>query len=268
MKLEHICASAKEIVLETADFIRYSKINFKKKSIQKKGLHDLVSFVDLEAEKKLVSGLSEILPEAGFITEENTRSERKEYNWIIDPLDGTTNFIHGIPTYCVSVALERDNEIQIGIVHEIVGKETFYSVKNGKSFMNTKQIKVSSNKKISDSLIGLGIPVNEFKHLEEYKNALEYFIKNTRGVRRIGSAAADLCYVACGRFDGFFELNLKPWDVAAGALIVKNAGGIVTDFSGKKDWLFGKNIMASSKNMHVIFKKTISSSFKNFIRNV
>jgi myo-inositol-1(or 4)-monophosphatase len=218
--------------------------------------------VDLESERFLVNGLSHLLPEVGFIAEENTKSNRAEYNWIIDPLDGTTNFIHGIPNYSVSIALEKNNEILIGVVYEVANKELFHTYTGAKSFLNGKEICVSSNAKLEDSLIATGLPVNEFSQLEGYKKSIEYFVRNTHGIRRLGAAATDMCYVACGRFDAFFEINLKPWDVAAGSLIIKNAGGLVCDFKGGNDWLFGKNIIASSEGINKQFIEIINSSFK------
>ena len=259
--LEYVCNEVRKSVAEVAVFIRESRITFDSTRIEKKAKNDLVSYVDVESERMLVAALAGILPVAGFITEENTKNERKELNWIIDPLDGTTNFIHGIPAYCISVALARDRQIILAVVHEVVHSETFYTIAGGKSYLNGKPIHVSSNPEIKESLIATGFPVNDFEHMEAYKSAIEYFIRNTHGIRRIGTAAADLCYVACGRFDGFFELNLKPWDVAAGALIVKNAGGTVTDFSGSDDWLFGRSIIASSDKIHESFFEIVSTSF-------
>lgn len=205
--------------------------------------------------------MQKIYPDAGFIAEENTLSEQKEFNWIIDPLDGTTNFIHGIPCYCISVGLAHSNKIISGVVLEVSRNELFYSYEGGKSFLNGKIISVSSVTALNDSLIATGFPVNNFEKTQSYFKALEYFFKNTHGVRRIGAAAADLCFVACGRMEAFFEFNLKPWDVAAGALIVKNAGGIISDFSGGENWLFGKQIIAAAPGIQTDFTKVITDSF-------
>ncbi|MFN5183432.1 MAG: inositol monophosphatase family protein [Bacteroidota bacterium] len=262
MDLKYLCNKVIETSKEASVFIKQLELNFNYSKVLKKAKNDLVSYVDIETEKLLVKNLKVIFPEAGFITEEKTNSETKEFNWIIDPLDGTTNFIHRIPTYCISIALAKGSKIILGVVHEINKDETFHTIENDISYCNTQPIQTSKNPEISESLIATGFPVNEFSALEGYKRALEYFIRNTHGVRRLGSAAADLCYVACGRFDGFFELNLKPWDVAAGALIVKNAGGIVTDFSGKDNWLFDKSIIATSTPINKEFYKIITSCFK------
>lgn len=261
MNLEEILTKVIPLVKSVGTFIREERINFRSESIEIKAKNDLVSYVDKESERRLVEGLSAIFPEAGFIAEENTAEPKTIFNWIIDPLDGTTNFVHSIPCYCISVALARENEIILGVVYEIVNQECFYTIKDSVSFLNGKQIQVSSAEKLQDCLIATGFPVNRFDQLPGYYKALDYFIQNTHGVRRIGSAAADLCFVACGRFGGFFEFNLKPWDVAAGALIVKNAGGRVTDFSGGEDWLFGKQILASSYNTGDSFFQIIRHSF-------
>ena len=243
------------------EFIRTEKQKFSSDKIEIKGLNDLVSYVDKTSEQKIVNVLSEILPEAGFIVEENTRSEKKEYNWIVDPLDGTTNFIHGIPSYAISIALEYKGEILLGVVYEISRDECFYGIKNGGAFLNDKPIKVTETTLLKDSLIATGFPVYNFGRIQPFFKTLEYFLRNTHGVRRIGAAAVDLCYVACGRVDAFFEYNLSPWDVAAGALIVKEAGGTVTDFGGGDNWLFGKEAIATNRNIYSNFTEVVKGNF-------
>jgi len=228
------------------EFIRAERTTFSYNNVEIKGLNDLVSYVDKTSEQKLVEKLSVICPEAGFIVEENTMSEIKDYNWIVDPLDGTTNFVHGIPCYAISIALEYKGEILIGVVYEVAQNECFYAFKNGGAFLNEKSVHVSQRQSLSDSLIATGFPIYNFSRLDHYLKVLTHFMKNTHGVRRIGAAAADLCYLACGRVDAFFEYNLNPWDVAAGALIVKEAGGTVCDFTKGTNWLFGKEIIATN----------------------
>ena len=241
-------------------FIRHEKENFNYSQVKIKGLNDLVSYVDKSAEEMIVKDLQTILPTAGFIVEENTLTETKDYNWIVDPLDGTTNFIHGIPSYAVSIALEHKGEIILGVVYEVSRDECFYAEKNKGAYLNGNAIQVSSRAVLSDSLIASGFPIYNFDRLENYLNALRFFIKNTHGVRRIGAAAVDLCYLACGRVDAFFEYNLKPWDVAAAARIVKEAGGTVNDFSGGDNWLFGKEISATN---HLVSKE-FNAVLKNY----
>jgi myo-inositol-1(or 4)-monophosphatase len=177
--------------------------------------------------------------------------------WIIDPLDGTTNFIHGIPLYTVSIALEKDNELVVGVVFEVNLGECFYAWKNGGAWMNESRIAVSEASQLRNALCATGFPYKDFPHLTRYFDTLRFLFQNSRGVRRIGSAALDLAYVACGRFDAFYEYNLNPWDVAGGALIVKEAGGTVSDFSGGTNFLHGKEIAATNKGVYKEFLNAI-----------
>jgi len=211
----------------------------------------LVSYVDVNAEKIIVEGLKQVLPEAGFLTEEKTVNDEDDtLRWIIDPLDGTTNFIHGAPIYSVSIALQQKNELLVGIVYEINLHECFYAWKGGGAFCNGKKISVTQISSLRDSLTATGFPYKEFPMMDRFFATLRFLFNNSHGVRRLGSAAVDLVYVACGRFDGFYEYNLNPWDVAGGALIVKEAGGTVTDFAGGNNFLFGKEIIASNTFIH------------------
>lgn len=235
------------ICKQVGAFVKHEHAAFKKSSIEYKGHNDLVSFVDQEAERKLVKGLGGLLPEAGFIAEEGTTNKKEEvYNWIIDPIDGTTNFIHSLPVFAISVALMKEQEIILGVVLEINRDECFYAVKGGKSFCNGIPIQVSDTPMLKESLIATGFPYYDYGKMDVYLSILKDFMINSHGVRRLGSAAVDLVYVACGRFEAFFEYNLKPWDVAAGILIVQEAGGIVTDFKNGPDCLFGGEILAAN----------------------
>ena len=232
---------------QVAAFIKHEQEQFKASSIEYKGLNDLVSFVDKEAERKLVSGLAELLPEAGFIAEEGTSSVKGDrYNWVIDPLDGTTNFIHGLPVFAISIALMDGDTVILGVVLEINRNECFYAIKGGKAFCNGQQIKVSDAPALKDSLLATGFPYYNFNKMENYLAILKDYMQKTHGLRRMGSAAVDLAYVACDRFEAFFEYNLKPWDVAAGTLIVQEAGGRVTDFKNGDDYIFGGEILAAN----------------------
>ena len=194
-----------KVIKEVAGFIRDEARDFNKKKVEHKGFNDLVSYVDKQAEKLLVEGLTEVMPDAGFITEEGTSSkEGEEYNWIIDPLDGTTNFVHGIPTYSVSVALQKNDEIILGIVYEINHDECFHAVADGPAYLNEQKIEVSQGVDLSASLIATGFPYNNFDKVDGYLAILKDIMQKSHGLRRIGSAAVDLAYVACGRFEGFF----------------------------------------------------------------
>jgi len=244
--LNTILIEVRKLTAEVGAFIRFESENFDKSNIEHKGFNDLVSYVDKEAEQKLVDRCRVILPEAGFITEEGTDSTRAdEFNWIIDPVDGTTNFTHGLPIFAISIALIQHDEIVLGVVHEINRDECFYSVKGDQAYCNDRVIRVSDAKRLGDSLLATGFPYYNFEQIPKYLEILNSFMQTTHGLRRMGSAAVDLVYVACGRFEGFFEYNLNAWDVAAGAFIVQQAGGRVTDFSGSNDFIFGREIVAS-----------------------
>jgi myo-inositol-1(or 4)-monophosphatase len=232
---------------QVGNFIRLEATKFDSSRIEEKGLNDLVSYVDKEAEGRLVEGLKLIFPKAGFITEEGTETITSEdYNWIVDPLDGTTNFMHGLPVYSVSVALSYKDKIVVGVVYEVNRDECFYAVEGGKAYMNEKEIKVSDASSMANSLLATGFPYYTFEKMPQYLEILNHLMQKSHGLRRMGSAAVDLAYTACGRFEGYFEYNLKPWDVAAGTLIVQQAGGKVTDFSGGENYIFGGEIVASN----------------------
>ncbi|MCP4457784.1 MAG: inositol monophosphatase [Cytophagales bacterium] len=245
MDLENLTSKVRDLTAEVVGFISTESLRFDSSKIELKGKSDLVSYVDRESEKKLVKGLSKLLPSAVFLTEEKTVQQGDgEYQWIIDPLDGTTNFVHGIPAYAISIALSRNNEMILGVVHEVTRKECFWAWKGGGAFLNEVRIHVSSISSMDESLFATGFPIQEFAKKESYMKIISQLIVDTHGLRRIGSAALDLAYVACGRTEGFFECNLNAWDVAAGTLIVQEAGGVVSDFSGGRNFLFGKEIVA------------------------
>lgn len=241
------------ICREVGDFIQIEAENFDLSKIeQKTGFNNLVSYVDKEAEQRLVKVLRKVLPAAGFITEEGTveQANDTEYNWIIDPLDGTTNFLHGLPVYAVSVALTRNNVPIIGVVHHVVRKECFHAMEDDHAYCNDRLIKVSGISSLNESLLATGFPYQQSSKAEAYLDIIKDFLEKTHGIRRLGSAAIDLAYVAAGRLEGFFEYNLNPWDIAGGMLIVKQAGGAVSDFKGGDNVLFGKELCASNKKIH------------------
>ncbi|BDC97754.1 inositol monophosphatase family protein [Persicobacter psychrovividus] len=216
-----------------------------KNRIEKKGRNDLVSYVDKETEKMLVKELSALFPEAGFITEEGTTEQRKStYTWVIDPLDGTTNFLHQLPLYCTSIGLLKGDQPILGVIYAPETDELFSAHQGGGATRNGKPIHVSEAETIEDSLIATGFPYQRFDKMDAYLQILDHLMHNTHGLRRLGSAAIDLAYVACGRFEAFYEYNLKPWDVAAGIIIVQEAGGKVIDFDGQDNFLFGKQLIA------------------------
>ncbi len=248
MELNEICDKVCTIAAKVGGFIAQERLNFDISKVEYKGLHDLVSYVDRQAETKIIEELLVLLPDSGFIAEEGTNTTKGEnYNWIIDPLDGTTNFIQGIPVYSVSIALMEHDEIILGVVYEIGRNECFYAWKGGGAFLNGKQIKVSQTSDMHQALLATGFPYTNFEDIDSYIDFLKWAMMNSRGVRRIGSAAVDLAYVAAGRFDAFWEYDLKPWDVAAGTIIVEEAGGDVSDFQGGKNHVFGRQIISTNK---------------------
>ncbi len=248
LDLEQLCRQVVQLSREVGQFIKNEVNQVKNEEIETKSLNSLVSYVDKKAEETIVHRLEVLLPEAGFIAEEGTSDKKGEhYNWIIDPLDGTTNFLHAIPVFSVSIALMQDNEIVLGVVYEVNQDECFYAWKGGEAYLNGQKIQVSKTSKLADALLATGFPYYDFKRIDAYFKVLQHFAQHTRGVRRLGSAAVDLVYVACGRFDAFFEYSLNAWDVAAGAFIVQQAGGQISDFKGEANWLFGKEMLASNR---------------------
>jgi myo-inositol-1(or 4)-monophosphatase len=262
MDLKYVSLGLNAAVKEVGVFILSQRKGFKEESVSSKSFNQLVSYVDKEAEQMLVDVLQQLVPEAGFLTEEKTRTDQTEgLIWIIDPLDGTTNFIHGLPVYSVSVALANGTDLLCAAVYEINHDELFYAVKNRGAFLNGEPIRVKQTSVLNDTLMATGFPYYDFADLSRYISVLTYLMRNTRGLRRMGSAAVDLAYVACGRFDGFFELGLSAWDVAAGALLVAEAGGKVTDFTGRENFIHGRSIVAASSAIHAQLGSLIKQEF-------
>jgi len=264
MILDSICEQVVDLTRNTGSFIKDELKNFTQKHIEIKGVHNFVSYVDKSSEQQLVFALAKILPSAGFIAEEGTGSPSSEgLNWVIDPLDGTTNFIHGLPPFAISIALMEGNDVILGVIHEVNLNETFWAYTEGKTYLNGSVINVSSVKTINDSLIATGFPYYDYDRIKPFFATMEHFMRNSHGLRRLGSAATDLAYVACGRFDAFYEYSLQPWDVAAGALIVQQAGGIVSDYSGKKNYIFGKEIIATNPIIYSEFQEIVKCCIVN-----
>ena len=247
IELAQLCKLVIEIVRPVGNYIREARKNFAEITIEKKGVRDFVTEVDKNAEIELVKKLQKLFPEAGFVTEEKTIVQSdKPYNWIIDPLDGTMNYVHGIPAYSISIGLEYHHEIILGVVYEMVHDEMFYAWKGSASYCNDKVIQISSCSKLQDALIATGFPyIRTDERTTKIAATLKYFLDNGRDIRRIGTAATDLCYIACGRMDVYYEEFLNLWDIAGGIIIVKNAGGFVSDFSGGVDFSKGQIVACS-----------------------
>jgi len=256
---EKVCDLSKEV----GAFIRSNITKVAAADIQTKSQNSLVSYVDQEAERMIVPRLKEIFPEAGFVTEEETVSQSTSgtYEWIVDPLDGTTNFLHKIPIFAVSIALRHGDEMISGVVYNVMVDECFYAWKDGGAWLNGQRIFTTANTEFSEALVATGFPYYDFDRLEQYLSTFKELVSSTRGIRRLGAAAVDLAYVACGRFDGFFEYSLHIWDIAAGVLLVKEAGGTVSDFEGGQSHLTGSEIIATSPHIYDPLKKIISKQF-------
>lgn len=215
--------------------------------IQSKTFNDFVSEVDRSAEQAIIDTIRDAYPSHGFFGEESGKSNQESEDiWIIDPLDGTTNFLHNFPQYCVSIALQQKGVLTQAVIYDPVRNDLFTATKGRGAFLNDKRIRVSNRSKLQASLISTGFPFRDFTHLDTYLAMLKDMIKNTTGIRRPGSAALDLAYVAAGFTDGFFEINLSTWDIAAGGLLVQEAGGMVGDFEGNESWLTTGNIVAGN----------------------
>ena len=235
------------IATDAGAFLLQERSRFRRDAVEYKGVNDLVSYVDKETEKRLVGRLNTLLPEAGFITEEGTTgqdADESALNWIIDPLDGTTNFIHNLPVFSVSIGLAEGKTPIAGVVYDPNRTECFSAWQGGGAYGNGTKINVSPATRLSESLIATGFPYYSFEQMPQYLRILESLMQQTHGLRRMGSAAIDLAYVAAGRFDAFYEYNLHSWDMAAGVLLVREAGGIVTDFTGGDAFLFRGDVIA------------------------
>lgn len=259
---ENVCRKTISVAVEAGRLIKTERAKFRKEAVETKGLHDFVSYVDRASERLIVSQLMGLIPDAGFITEEGTvKTEEKRYRWVIDPLDGTTNFIHGISPYAVSIALMEGEDVVVGVVYEVSLDECFYSWKGGQAFLNGAPIAVSSAPTLNDSLVATGFPYYDFSKTPQYMKLLDELMRRTHGIRRLGSAATDLAYVAAGRFDAFYEYSLQSYDVAAGSFIVKQANGHVCDFNGSNNYIFGKEIVACN----ALLKDEFSSIVKEYL---
>lgn len=225
-----------------------------------KGRNDYVSQADVEAERAVLDVLTRAYPDHGIIAEESGEREGSEYTWIIDPLDGTTNFLHGFPMFAVSVAVKRAGVLEHGVVYDPLHDEMFTASRGEGAQLNGKRIRVSTTRKLAPSLLGTGFPFRDLGIIEPWMRSFQSLLPKTSGIRRAGAAALDLAYVAAGRLDGFWEFGLKPWDMAAGALLIREAGGLVADVSGGQDFLENGNLVAANPLIFEEFRKIVARS--------
>jgi myo-inositol-1(or 4)-monophosphatase len=228
--------------------------------IETKSINNFVTFVDRLSEEKIIEKIRESCPDHQIYAEESGRHDRNsEYKWIIDPLDGTANYVHGIPVFSISIALEKHGEIILGVVYDPVLDEMFYAEKGKGAYLNNQKLICAQKSSLGDSIISTGFPYKNYHDFDDYIKLFSQFIRNTAGLRRMGSAALDLAYTAAGRFDGFWELDLSPWDIAAGILIIEEAGGVVTDIHGNHGYMETGNVIASNKTVHEQMLKLLKS---------
>lgn len=213
--------------------------------------NDFVTEVDRKSEEVIIQHILRAFPDHAILAEETGKHRNESpFRWIIDPLDGTTNFIHGMPMFAVSIALEVYGQLAVGVVYEPLRKEMFVAERGKGAFLNDRKIRVSATMEYNRCLLATGFPFKTFDFIGDYLNIFKTFMTQTAGIRRPGSAALDLCYLACGRFDGFWELNLNPWDIAAGTLIIQEAGGRITGFDGQNNFLYKGHVIGSNGILH------------------
>lgn len=245
---------------QASDLIRSFKKSNYDLDVTYKGRHDLVTKADVASEESILSFIKNRFPEDHFMAEESAAGAGVNgRTWIIDPIDGTTNFAHDFPAYCVSIAFYDGKTPKVGVVLEITSGELFHAVEGEGAYLNGNRISVSKLTKPDEALLGTGFPYRDLDLVDQYLALFKTFMYETQGVRRPGSAAYDLCCVAAGRFEGFYEYALAPWDVAAGVLIILEAGGIVTDWKGGEDWITGRRIIAANPEIHAYLLKSIQA---------
>lgn len=234
--------------------------NLDRLTVTSKQDNDFVSEIDRKAEQVIITTLLDAYPSHAILAEESGASGASgdaEYQWVIDPLDGTTNFLHGFPQYAVSIALLHRGKLDQAVIYDPVRNDLYTASRGAGAFLNERRIRVGKRDKLQDALIGTGFPYRDFTHLDAYTAMFRDLVKKTSGLRRPGSAALDLAWLAAGRTDGFFEIGLNPWDIAAGCLLVLEAGGLVSDFAGEENYLDSGNVIAGSPKVFVQLLQTI-----------
>jgi myo-inositol-1(or 4)-monophosphatase len=233
--------------------INRAALDVERLTVANKGLNDFVSEVDHASEKAIIDTLLEAYPGHAILAEESGRqhgAKHSDYLWIVDPLDGTTNFLHGLPIYAVSIALTFRGKVEQAVVYDPARNDLFYASKGRGAFLNDRRLRVSKRIRLAEALIGTGFPFRKGDNLKRYVQMFESVMAQCAGLRRPGAAALDLCYVAAGWYDGFFETGLSPWDVAAGSLIITEAGGLVGNFTGEADFLYQREVVAGTPKIY------------------
>lgn len=242
--------SAGDLILRSAD-------NVSLLHIDQKGKNDYASEVDRMAEREIINIIKAAYPEHAILAEESGTHKGNDFVWVIDPLDGTTNFLHGFPQYAVSIALKHKGRLEVGVVYDPLRDELFTAKRGGGAMLNNRRLRVTNQTSLKGALIGTGFPFKTDKHLDAYLGMFRALTTDCAGIRRAGAAALDLAYVAAGRLDGFWEIGVMEWDVAAGILLIKEAGGVITDFSFNDNYLESGNVIAASPKMHQLMYRLI-----------
>lgn len=254
------------------DIIHQSADRVDQVDVETKGMNDFVTRVDRAAEKAIIETLRKSYPDHSFHGEESGftegRNDGKDWVWIIDPLDGTTNFIHGVPQFAVSIAVQHQGQTEHAVVLDPIKREEFTASRGHGAFMNNRRLRVAARKGLEGALIGTGFPFrpDQMPHIDNYLAMFRTIAMQTAGIRRMGAASLDLAYVAAGRFDGFFEMGLSPWDMAAGELIIREAGGLVSDFAGGHDYLKSGNVVAGNPKVFKALLTTLSPFMSEALR--
>ncbi|MCX7074805.1 MAG: inositol monophosphatase family protein [Methylococcales bacterium] len=251
--------AAGDILIRSADKASHLEI-------ENKGKNDFATEIDRMAEREIISIIKSAYPEHSILAEESGEHAGNEYQWIIDPLDGTTNFIHGFPQYAVSIALKHKGRLEVGVVYDPLRDELFTAKRGGGAMLNNRRIRVTNLTTMRGALIGTGFPFKVPQHLDAYLGMFKAVTLDSAGIRRTGSAALDLAYLAAGRLDAFWEIELKEWDMAAGILLVKEAGGVATDFSFNDSYLESGNVIAASPRMHQLMYQLIEPHVTNALK--
>jgi myo-inositol-1(or 4)-monophosphatase len=251
LDLHQLDLDSQALIRKVSRFVRREFEHFSYEDVEFKRENDPFTYVDVTTEQMLKEGCQRLIPGCGFVNEESKNEPSDNgYVWIIDPIDGTSNFTHGVAHFSISVALAKDNEVVLGYVYEPMQDRMFHAIKGHGAWLNDRSLQVSRRSELKAGLIATGFPYERFDWLGDYLRVVTDIMDHAHGIRRMGSAALDMAYVAAGWFDGFFEFNLNAWDIAAGSLLVQEAGGRVTGFDGSDDYLFGKHIVGSSGRVH------------------
>lgn len=247
--------SASKIILRATDRLDTIKIT-------EKNRNDFVTEVDQQAEAEIINIIHDVYPSHAICGEESGTSGTNDYVWFIDPIDGTTNFIHGHPHFCISIGIQHKNTMEHGLIYDPLRQELFTATKGDGAFLNDRRIRVANRKQLAGSIIASGFGNKAIKNIDVYLKILAAILPQAAGTRRSGSAALDFAYVACGRIDGFWEINLAPWDMAAGSLIVKEAGGIIGDFNGENNYFESGNVVAANPYIFKLLTEITSKGDK------